>query len=413
MKNSRTHGLSKVTSNSTVDIDQTELKQGARLVVKIGTSVITNNKSAVCDRMINTLAFQISTLQKDGLKVVIVSSGAIAAGVHRMGWKQKPKKIAHLQAAAAVGQVSLVEKYEKEFKKNGLTTAQVLITGEDFSSRKRYLNARATFDTLLNENILVIVNENDTVSTDEIKVGDNDTLAASIATAIQADLFVILTDQKGLFTENPNTSSQGELIRSVGVDNDILPRVASASHSEFGTGGMRTKIKAAKIVANLGINTIIASGFETDILLKIKSKNFVGTTILSRKRNKAISAQKQWMLNHLKAKGKLYLDSGAIAALVQFNKSLLPVGIVKIDGRFDRGDLVVCMTEKGVEVARGLINYSSLEAEKISGLLSEQIEKELGYMEEPEVIHKDNLILISSNFKDSNTIGANSSKAEQ
>ena len=407
------HGLSQMRSNLKVNIDKAELKRGARLVVKIGTSVITNNKNAVCERMINTLASQISTLQKEGFKVIIVSSGAIAAGVHRMGWKQKPKKISHLQAAAAVGQVSLVETYEKEFKKNGLTTAQVLITGEDFSSRKRYLNSRATFETLLNENILVIVNENDTVSTDEIKVGDNDTLAASIATAIQADLFVILTDQKGLFTENPTSSSQAELIRSVDVDDDILSRVASKSHSEFGTGGMETKIKAARIVARLGIDTIIASGFEIDILLKIKSKNFVGTTILSGKKNKAISARKQWMLNHIKAKGKLYLDSGAIAALVQYNKSLLPVGIVKIDGRFDRGDLVVCMTETGVEVARGLINYSSLEAEKISGLLSEQIEKVLGYMEEPEVIHKDNLILISSSFEDSNTIGANSSKAEQ
>ena len=413
MRNLRNHGLSQMRSDLKVKIDKVDLKHGARLVVKIGTSVITNNKNAVCDRMINTLASQISTLQKEGFKVIIVSSGAIAAGVHRMGWKQKPKKISHLQAAAAVGQVSLVETYEKEFKKNGLTTAQVLITGEDFSSRKRYLNSRATFETLLNENILVIVNENDTVSTDEIKVGDNDTLAASIANAIQADLFVILTDQKGLFTENPTSSSQAELIKSVDADDEMLSRVASKSHSEFGTGGMETKIKAARIVAGLGIDTIIASGFEVDILLKIKSKNFVGTTILSGKKNKAISAKKQWILNHIKAKGKLYLDSGAIAALVQFNKSLLPVGIVKIDGRFDRGDLVVCMTEKGVEVARGLINYSSLEAEKISGLLSEQIEKELGYMEEPEVIHKDNLILISSNFKDLNTIGANSSKAEQ
>ena len=400
-------------SNLKVKIDKVELKHGARLVVKIGTSVITNNKNAVCDRMINNLASQISSLQKEGFKVIVVSSGAIAAGVHRMGWKQKPKKISHLQAAAAVGQVSLVETYEKEFKKNGLTTAQVLITGEDFSSRKRYLNSRATFETLLSENILVIVNENDTVSTDEIKVGDNDTLAASIATTIQADLFVILTDQKGLFTENPTSSSKAKLIQSVDVTDDMLSRVASKSHSEFGTGGMETKIKAARIVARLGIDTIIASGFEVDILLKIKSKNFVGTTILSGKKNKAISAKKQWILNHIKAKGKLYLDSGAIAALVQFNKSLLPVGIVKIDGRFDRGDLVICVNEKGVEVARGLINYSSLEAEKISGLLSEQIEKELGYMEEPEVIHKDNLILISSNFKDSNTIGANSSKAEQ
>ena len=407
------HGLSQMRSNLKVNIDKAELKRGVRLVVKIGTSVITNNKNAVCERMISVLASQIATLQKEGFKVIIVSSGAIAAGVHRMGWKQKPKKISHLQAAAAVGQVSLVETYEKEFKKNGLTTAQVLITGEDFSSRKRYLNSRATFETLLNENILVIVNENDTVSTDEIKVGDNDTLAASIATAIQADLFVILTDQKGLFTENPTSSSQADLIRSIDVDDDILSKVASKSHSEFGTGGMETKIKAARIVARLGIDTIIASGFEIDILLKIKSKNFVGTTILSGKKNKAISARKQWMLNHIKAKGKLYLDSGAITALVQYNKSLLPVGIVKIDGRFDRGDLVVCMTEKGVEVARGLINYSSLEAEKISGLLSEQIEKELGYMEEPEVIHKDNLILISSSFEDSNTIGANSSKAEQ
>ena len=400
-------------SNLKVNIDKADLKRGVRLVVKIGTSVITNNKNAVCERMISVLASQIATLQKEGFKVIIVSSGAIAAGVHRMGWKQKPKKISHLQAAAAVGQVSLVETYEKEFKKNGLTTAQVLITGEDFSSRKRYLNSRATFETLLNENILVIVNENDTVSTDEIKVGDNDTLAASIATAIQADLFVILTDQKGLFTENPISSSQADLIRSIDVDDDILSKVASKSHSEFGTGGMETKIKAARIVARLGIDTIIASGFEIDILLKIKSKNFVGTTILSGKKNKAISARKQWMLNHIKAKGKLYLDSGAINALVQYNKSLLPVGIVKIDGRFDRGDLVVCMTDKGVEVARGLINYSSLEAEKISGLASGQIEKALGYMEEPEVIHKDNLILISSSFEDSNTIGANSSKAEQ
>ena len=263
-------------SNLKVNIDKADLKRGVRLVVKIGTSVITNNKNAVCERMINVLASQISTLQKEGFKVIIVSSGAIAAGVHRMGWKQKPKKISHLQAAAAVGQVSLVETYEKEFKKNGLTTAQVLITGEDFSSRKRYLNSRATFETLLNENILVIVNENDTVSTDEIKVGDNDTLAASIATAIQADLFVILTDQKGLFTENPTSSSQADLIRSIDVDDDILSRVASKSHSEFGTGGMETKIKAARMVARLGIDTIIASGFEIDILLKIKSKNFVG-----------------------------------------------------------------------------------------------------------------------------------------
>ena len=407
------HGLNQMRSNLKGNIYKAELKRGARLVVKIGTSVITNNKNAVCERMISVLASQISTLQKAGFKVVIVSSGAIAAGVHRMGWKQKPKKISHLQAAAAVGQVSLVETYEKEFKKNGLTTAQVLITGEDFSSRKRYLNSRATFETLLNENILVIVNENDTVSTDEIKVGDNDTLAASIATTIRAELLVILTDQTGLFTQNPTSSSQADLIRSIDVDDDILSRVASKSHSEFGTGGMETKIKAARIVARLGVDTIIASGFESDILLKIKSNNFVGTTILSGEKNKAISARKQWMLNHIKAKGKLYLDSGAIIALVQFNKSLLPVGIVKIDGRFDRGDLVVCMTEKGVEVARGLTNYSSLEAAKILGLLSEQIEKKLGYMEEPEVIHKDNLILISSSFGDSNTIGANSSKAKQ
>ena len=291
-------------------------------------------------------------------------------------------------------------------------TAQVLITREDFSFRKRYLNSQATLNTLLNENILVIVNENDTVATDEIKVGDNDTLAASIATTIKANLFIILTDQKGLFTKNPSRSHQAELIRSVDIEDDLLSRVASKSLSEFGTGGMETKIKAAKIVATSGINTIIASGFEDNILLKIKNGNFIGTTILASKSSKSLSARKQWMLTHIKAKGKLFLDAGAIFALSECNKSLLPVGIVKTEGKFDRGDLVICVTEKGVEIARGLTNYSSFEAEKILGLLSDQIEKELGYVEEPEVIHKDNLVLTVSSLEDLKTIGANSSNAE-
>ena len=388
------------------------LKAGSKLVVKIGTSVITNNGESISNGILKRIASQIRFLHVKGVRVILVSSGAIAAGVFKIGWRKRPKKISKLQAAAAVGQVNLIKAYETEFGINGLKTAQILITKEDFTTRKRFLNSQATLNTLLEERIIVIVNENDTVATDEIKLGDNDTLAAQISSLISADLFVILTDQNGLYTENPIFSKDAKLIENVDLSMGMRAFLATESHSTFGTGGMQTKIKAADISAQAGVPIIIANGFCDDILIKVYQGYKVGTRVFSTDKNKTISLKKRWIANHGLLNGAIVLDAGAVHALVKLGKSLLPIGILRVSGDFDRGDLISCLSEEGVEIARGLSNYSSKECSKIKGVLSEEIEKILGYFEESEIIHRDNLNLTLSSAEEEKTKGASSNNAD-
>ena len=388
------------------------LKAGSKLVVKIGTSVITNNGETISNDILKSIASQIRFLHENGVRVVLVSSGAIAAGVFKIGWRKRPKKISKLQAAAAVGQVNLIKSYETEFSINGLKTAQILITKEDFTTRKRFLNSQATLSTLLEERILVIVNENDTVATDEIKLGDNDTLAAQISSLISADLFVILTDQNGLYTENPIFSKDAKLIENVDLAMGMKAFLATESHSKFGTGGMQTKIKAANISVQAGVPTVIANGFCEGILTKIYQGQKIGTRVFSTDKNKTINLKKRWIANHGLLNGAVVLDAGAVHALVKLGKSLLPIGILRVSGDFDRGDLISCLSEEGLEIARGLSNYSSQECFKIKGVPSEEIEKILGYFEESEIIHRDNLNLTLSSAEEEKTKGASSSNAD-
>lgn len=362
------------------------------LVVKVGSSLVTNNGEGLDQAAIAAWADQISGLVKQGRQVVLVSSGAVAEGMQRLGWKKRPTAVNELQAAAAVGQMGLVQMYETCFAKHGLHTAQVLLTHDDLADRKRYLNARSTLRTLLDMKVIPIINENDTVVTDEIRFGDNDTLGSLVANLIEADALVILTDQSGLYSADPRKNPSAEFIQQAIAGDTELEKMAGGAGSNVGTGGMLTKILAAKRAARSGANTVIASGRETNVLIRLAQGEVIGTH-LKAEQVKTI-AKKQWLADHLRLAGRVLLDDGAIKALRQDGKSLLPIGVVSVEGQFERGEVVACVDTQGREIARGLVNYSAAETAKILRKPSSEIEKILGYVDESELIHRDNLILL-------------------
>lgn len=366
------------------------LANARRLVVKVGSALVTNNGEGLDLTAIAEWARQIAELHGLGLQVVLVSSGAIACGMQRLGWSKRPHAVNELQAAAAVGQMGLAQVYESAFAKHGLHTAQVLLTHDDLADRKRYLNARSTLTTLLELGVVPIINENDTVVTDEIKFGDNDTLGALVANLVEADCLIILTDQQGLFTADPRKDPGATLIAEARAGDANLETMAGGAGTQYGKGGMITKVIAAKRAARSGAHTVIASGREEQVMPRLARGEAVGTLLVSD--TQPLTARKQWLADHLQLCGTLVLDAGAIKAL-QAGKSLLPIGVLEVLGDFERGAAVACLSGDGVEIARGLANYGSGEARRIARHASQDIEEVLGYIEEPEIIHRDNLIL--------------------
>lgn len=360
-------------------------------VIKIGSSLLTDNGKGLNRDNIASWAGQIAALRQEGIHVVLVSSGAVAEGVLRLGLKGRPSAIHDQQAAAAVGQMGLIQAYESAFQKYDLHTAQVLLTHDDLSNRKRYLNARTTLKTLLDLGVIPVINENDTVVTDEICFGDNDTLAGLVSNLINADAMVILTDQDGLFDADPRNNADAGLVEEAHCNDDSLFDYAGTGHGELGRGGMLTKIRAARLAARSGTVTCIANGRTEDILQLLRAGETNGTLLLPE--SGPLAARKQWLASHLKVKGTLVLDAGAVKVLNSSGKSLLPVGIKSCSGHFLRGDVVSCVDEDGNSVARGLINYDSEETEKLLGQSSDEIITLLGYDGDHEIIHRDNLVL--------------------
>jgi len=335
---------------------------------------------------------QMAAFVKGGGQLVLVSSGAVAEGMSRMGWRQRPRTLHELQAAAAIGQMGLVRAYEACFQKRGLHTAQVLLTRDDLADRQRYLNARNTLRALIDLSVVPVVNENDTVATDELRFGDNDTLAALVANLVEADLLVLLTDQDGLFDRDPRAHADARLISESRVDNPQLDEVAGGSASGLGRGGMVTKVRAARLAARSGTPTIIAPGRSGGVLADIRRGADVGTLLVPVQGAQA--ARKRWLAGQLQVQGHLTLDEGAVRKLREYGSSLLAVGVRAVDGSFQRGDVVVCLDVSGVEVARGLINYDAQETRRIKGQASGRFEEILGYLDQEELIHRDNLVLV-------------------
>ena len=367
------------------------LKNAHRVVVKVGSALVTNDGRGLDFEAIARWATQIAALQKAGKEVLLVSSGAIAEGVLRLGWKSRPKRLFELQAAAAVGQMGLGQAYETRFAGHGIKTAQILLTHADLADRERYLNARDTLIEILRLGCVPIINENDTVVTDEIKVGDNDTLGALVTNLVEADAFVILTDQKGLYTADPRKDPTAEFVAQAVAGDPALEKMAGGAASTLSKGGMITKILAAKRAARSGAATIIASGREKDVLIRLSQGEAIGTELSPRQA--PMHARSQWLADHLRCEGRVILDAGAAAALLKRKTSLLPVGVKAVEGDFVRGDVVACTDEKGVEIARGLANYASSEIRMIKGKHTEEIEGVLGYCAQPEFIHRDNLVM--------------------
>ncbi len=361
-------------------------------VVKIGSSLLTDDGKGLNRESMAAWVRQIAGFRDAGLCVVLVSSGAVAEGVLRLGLKGRPTAIHEQQAAAAVGQMGLIQAYESEFKKFDLHTAQILLTHDDLSNRKRYLNARTTLMTLLKLGVVPVVNENDTVVTDEICFGDNDTLAGLVANLINADAMVILTDQDGLYESDPRNNPQAKLVSQAQSNNDELFDFAGTGHGDLGRGGMLTKVKAARLAARSGTATCIVNGRKPDILAMLREGTEVGTLLLPE--SEPLAARKQWLASHLKVKGVFTLDAGAVRVLKESGKSLLPVGITSSSGNFLRGEVVSCVDDKGNPVARGLVNYNAQEAASIIGHSSEEIFSLLGYEGDHEIIHRDNLVLL-------------------
>jgi len=371
---------------------QSVVASARRLVVKVGSSLVTNDGRGLDHPRLALWAEQISALNKQGKEVVLVSSGAIAEGMQRLNWTKRPHALNELQAAAAVGQMGLIEAYERCFKLHGLHTAQILLTHADMADRERYLNARSTLRTLLALQVIPIINENDTVTTEEIKVGDNDTLGALVANLIEADALIILTDQQGLFTADPRKDPAATLVQEATAGDLELERMAGGAGSALGRGGMLTKILAAKRAARSGADTVIASGREENVLQRLAAGELIGTQLVARQATHA--ARRQWLADHLQVAGRLRLDAGASKALLEQGKSLLPIGVTEVIGEFQRGEVVACLDAEGRDIARGLVNYSAAEARRIARKPSQQIEAILGYQEEPELIHRDNLALL-------------------
>lgn len=362
-----------------------------RLIVKIGSSLVTNEGRGLDHDAIGRWVAQIATLRAQGKDVVLVSSGAIAEGIHRLGWKKRPREIDELQAAAAVGQMGLAQVYESRFAAHGIRTAQILLTHADLADRERYLNARSTLLTLLRLGVVPVINENDTVVTDEIRFGDNDTLGALVANLIEGDALVILTDQKGLYTADPRRDATATLVAVADAGAPELEAMAGGAGSSLGRGGMLTKILAAKRAAHSGANTVIVSGREANVLARLAAGEAIGTQLVAR--TARMAARKQWMADHLQMHGAVVIDDGAVQKVTAEGKSLLPIGVVDVRGTFARGEVIACLNGAGAEVARGLTNYSSEEAKRIRRHSSAEIETVLGYMHEPELIHRDNLVI--------------------
>lgn len=370
----------------------TAVATAKRIVVKVGSSLVTNDGRGLDGAAIALWAKQIAVLRRSGKEVVLVSSGAIAQGMLRLGWRKRPHAIHELQAAAAVGQMGLVQVYESCFREHGLETAQVLLTHDDLADRKRYLNARSTLFTLLGLGVIPVINENDTVVTDEIKFGDNDTLGALVANLIEADALVILTDQAGLFTADPRQDVNARLVADAAAGDAALEMMAGGAGSTIGKGGMLTKILAAKRAAKSGAHTVIASGRERDVLERLAAGEHIGTHLTAAM--PLVSARKAWLLDHLQVRGSVTLDAGAAKALVTDGKSLLPVGVTAVSGEFERGEVVAIRAADGREIARGLVNYAAGEARLIMRKPSGEIEAILGFVDEPELVHRDNLALL-------------------
>ena len=367
------------------------VRDAQRWVIKIGSALLTNDGAGLDRKAIDDWVEQIAQLLVDGKEVVLVSSGAIAEGVVRLGWQTRPDSIHELQAAAAVGQMGLIQAYESSFIRFGHHTAQILLDHDDMASRQRYLNARGALQTLIGLNVVPIVNENDTVVTDEIRFGDNDSLAALVANLIDADMLVILTDKDGLYEANPDTHPDAQLISEAMASDTGLDALAGDSNGTLGRGGMVTKLQAARLAARSGCNTVIAGGRNQHILHQIVAGETVGTLLSAGQ--KPLAARKQWLAGQLQVKGKLILDAGAVKVLTSQGRSLLAVGVSGVEGKFTRGDLVSCVDSDGVEVARGLVNYNSDEANRIKGQSTEAISTILGYREDDELIHRDNLVI--------------------
>ena len=373
-------------------MDRAEFVNSRRVVVKIGSSLLTKGGQGLDKTAIAAWVKQMAELKNRSVEVVLVSSGSVAEGMSRLGLKVRPKTLHELQAAAAVGQMGLVRVFDDNFQQHGLHAAQVLLTHDDLSDRQRYLNARSTLLTLLKLGVVPVINENDTVATEEIRFGDNDTLAALVANLVEAELLIILTDQQGLFTGDPGVYPDAELISQINVNDNRLELMAGESRSGLGRGGMYTKVRAARLAARSGAATVIASGQVGNVIAKVISGEKIGTHFLPDV--EPLVARKRWLAGQLQVKGRLVLDAGAVKVLKSDGKSLLAVGVKSVSGRFDRGELVSCVDENGSEIARGLVNYGKADAELIAGKSSADFEKILGYADDSELIHRDNIVLI-------------------
>lgn len=367
------------------------LKQVRRCVIKIGSALITNAGQGLDRDAIAGWVAQIAKLRAQGIECLVVTSGAVAAGMQRLGRRQRPHALHELQAMAAIGQMSLVQVYESAFQQFGLHAAQVLLIHDDFTNRQRYLNARSTLRTLVDFGVIPIINENDTVATEEIRFSDNDTLAAMVANLVEADLLLILTDQQGLYERDPREHPDAALVTEGNAGDPRLAAMAGGSGS-LGRGGMRTKLGAAEKAAHSGAATVIASGRLPEVILRVLTGEVLGTYL--KPAHERLAARKQWLAGQLQVRGRISVDAGAARAIVVGGKSLLPIGVTAVDGEFRRGEIVACVDPQGREIARGLVNYDAAEARRIAGQASERIEGILGYVDEPELIHRDNLVLV-------------------
>lgn len=379
-------------SEQVVSGQRQRLVSARRIIVKIGSALLTNDGRGLDLAAMAGWVDQLVSLRAAGAEIVLVSSGSVAEGMNRLGWSRRPEHLHELQAAAAVGQMGLVQAWEHQFQRHGIHSAQILLTHDDLSDRKRYLNARSTLRTLLDLNVVPIVNENDTVVTDEIRFGDNDTLGALVANLVEADGLVILTDQLGLFDSDPRSNPQAQLISEGLASDGRLDGMVAGASGMLGRGGMFTKLRAARLAERSGAFTVIAGGRIEDVLPRLRRGESLGTLLVP-EQNRLV-ARKQWIAGHLNTRGTLVLDAGAVTGITRQGRSLLPVGVKSVSGQFRRGEMVSCVDEQGVEVARGLSNYEAGEARRIAGQASRRIGELLGYVAEEELIHRDNLVLI-------------------
>jgi len=368
-----------------------KIKRAKRIVIKIGSALLTNDGLGLNREGIDQWVAQVAELRKQGIEIVLVSSGAVAEGMSRLKWKSRPSALHELQAAAAIGQMGLVQAYESAFQKYNFHTAQILLTHDDLTNRRRYLNARSTLKTLLGLGIIPVVNENDTVVFEEIQFGDNDTLAALVANLVEADHLIILTDQSGLYEEDPRSNPEARLVDEALVSEARLDNMVSSKGGALGRGGMFTKLRASRLAARSGTSSLIASGREENILLRLAKGENLGTYLMAEQTQ--VTARKQWLAGQLQLAGSLTLDEGACKVLTAKGGSLLAVGVRQVNGKFQRGEVVSCLDVNGSEIARGLVNYNSDEVRKLLGQSSDKIESILGYVDEEELIHRDNMII--------------------